>query len=95
MRRLLCPGGLRLEAFLVVGGGGGGTQSHTPLPPFGLPGVCLLFGEKEFFQQFQNPQGSWLQRAQEATARVALPLVHRPLCLLLPFHMPVHSRGES
>ncbi|XP_028384418.1 2-acylglycerol O-acyltransferase 3 isoform X4 [Phyllostomus discolor] len=50
------------------------------------------FGENELFQQFPNPPGSWVRRAQEALQRVlslALPLFHGRLGLLLPFRTPV------
>lgn len=56
------------------------------------------FGEKELFQQYPNPPGSWVRRVQEALqARlsVALPLFHGRLGLLIPFRVPIHTVGES
>lgn len=55
------------------------------------------FGENEVFQQFPNPPGSWVRRAQEALQRllsVALPLFHGRLGLLLPFRTPIYTVGE-
>ncbi|XP_066238414.1 2-acylglycerol O-acyltransferase 2-B-like [Saccopteryx leptura] len=52
------------------------------------------FGENELFQQFPNPPGSWVRRAQETLQRllsVALPLFHGRLGLLLPFRTPIHT----
>ncbi|KAM8778374.1 2-acylglycerol O-acyltransferase 2-like [Rhynchonycteris naso] len=52
------------------------------------------FGENELFQQFPNPPGSWVRRAQEALQRllsVALPLFHGRLGLLLPFRKPIYT----
>lgn len=56
------------------------------------------FGEKELFQQYPNPPGSWVRRVQEALQAmlsVALPLFHGRLGLLLPFREPIHTEGES
>ncbi|XP_008587705.1 PREDICTED: 2-acylglycerol O-acyltransferase 2-like [Galeopterus variegatus] len=52
------------------------------------------FGENELFQQFPNPPGSWVRRAQETLQpllSVALPLFHGRLGLLLPFRAPIHT----
>ncbi|KAM5262081.1 putative diacylglycerol O-acyltransferase 2-like protein DGAT2L7P isoform 2-T2 [Hipposideros larvatus] len=52
------------------------------------------FGENELFQQFPNPPGSWVRRVQETLQpllRVALPLFHGRLGLLLPFRKPIHT----
>lgn len=55
-----CPGG-------GGGGGRGRTQSQTcPCSPLASLAPVSYLEENEFFQQFWNPQGSWLQRAQEA-----------------------------
>lgn len=55
------------------------------------------FGENDLFQQFPNPPGSWVRRAQEALQpllRVALPLFYGRGGLLLPFRAPVRTVGE-
>nr|XP_036854606.1 2-acylglycerol O-acyltransferase 3 isoform X4 [Manis javanica] len=55
------------------------------------------FGENELFQQFPNPPGSWVRRAQEVMPplpSVALPLFHGRRGLLLPFRTPIHTVGE-
>ncbi|XP_020941918.1 2-acylglycerol O-acyltransferase 2-A [Sus scrofa] len=52
------------------------------------------FGENELFQQFPNPPGSWVRRAQEGLQpllRVALPLFRGPWGLPLPFRSPIHT----
>nr|XP_036854605.1 2-acylglycerol O-acyltransferase 3 isoform X3 [Manis javanica] len=52
------------------------------------------FGENELFQQFPNPPGSWVRRAQEVMPplpSVALPLFHGRRGLLLPFRTPIHT----
>ncbi|XP_035578126.1 putative diacylglycerol O-acyltransferase 2-like protein DGAT2L7P [Zalophus californianus] len=62
--------------------------------PLGLPGPAFSFGHNELFQQFPNPPGSRLRRAQEALPpllSVALPLFQGPLGLLLPFRTPIHT----
>lgn len=91
--------GLRGQGQEVPGAAswlGVGVESAVRVPRASLVPV-FSFGENEVFQQFRNPPGSWVRRAQEAlqpVLRVALPLFHGRGGFLLPFRAPIHTVGE-
>lgn len=72
-------------------------SQECPCSPRASLVPVFSFGENELFQQFPNPPGSWVRRAQEGLQpllRVALPLFRGPWGLPLPFRSPIHTVGE-